>query len=50
MSQPTKITEELKSKIRSLVKEVVVKQHREPNKQMIKEMPGRITMACPYLW
>lgn len=48
MSQPTKITEELKSKIRSLVKEVVVKQHREPNKQMIKEMPGRITMACPY--
>lgn len=48
MSQSNKITEELKSKIRSLVKEVVVKQHREPSKQMIKEMPGRITMACPY--
>jgi hypothetical protein len=48
MSQSTKITEELKSKIRSLVKQVVVKQHSEPNKQMIKEMPGRITLACPY--
>lgn len=48
MSQTAKISEDLKSKIRSLVKEVVVKQHREPNKQMIKEMAGRITLACPY--
>lgn len=43
-----KITEELKSKIRSLVKEVVVKAHHEPSKQMLKEMPGRLTMACPF--
>jgi hypothetical protein len=48
MTSTSKITEELKSKIRSLVKQVVVKQHSEPNKQMIKEMPGRITLACPY--
>ena len=48
MTSTSKITEELKSKIRSLVKQVVVKQHTEPNKQMIKEMPGRITLACPY--
>lgn len=43
-----KITEELKAKIRVLVKEVVVKAHHEPAKQMIKEMPGRLTMACPF--
>ncbi len=43
-----KITEELKSKIRSLVKEVVVKVHHETSKQMLKEMPGRLTMACPF--
>lgn len=43
-----KITEELKSKIRSLFKQVIVKSHHEHSKQMIKEMPGRITMACPY--
>jgi len=42
------ITEELKSKIRSLVKQAIVKAHHEPSKHMIKEMPGRITMACPY--
>lgn len=43
-----KITEELKNKIRSLIKEVVVKAHHEPSKQMLKEMPGRLTMACPF--
>ena len=43
-----KITEELKSKIRSLVKQVIVQAHSEPSKQMIKEMPGRLTMACPF--
>lgn len=48
MQKDNKITEDLKSKIRSLVKQVVIKQHNEPNKQMIKEMPGRITLACPY--
>jgi len=46
--QGQKITEELKSKIRSLVKQAIVKAHHEPSKHMIKEMPGRITMACPY--
>lgn len=48
MQKDNKITEDLKSKIRSLVKQVVIKQHNEPNKQMIKEMPGRLTIACPY--
>lgn len=43
-----KITEELKSKIRGLVKQVIVQAHNEPSKQMIKEMPGRLTMACPF--
>jgi len=47
MTSP-KITEELKSKIRSLVKEAIVKAHNEPSKHMLKEMPGRITMACPF--
>jgi CRISPR/Cas system-associated endoribonuclease Cas2 len=42
-----KITEELKSKIRSLFKQVVSKAHHDSSKQIIKEMPGRITMACP---
>jgi hypothetical protein len=46
--QNQKITEELKAKIRSLVKQAIVKAHHEPTKHMIKEMPGRITMACPY--
>jgi len=48
MAESTKINEELKSKIRSLIKQVIVQQHSESNKQMIKEMSGRITMACPY--
>ena len=46
--QSQKITEDLKIKIRSLVKQAIVKAHHEPSKHMIKEMPGRITMACPY--
>jgi len=48
MTSISKIDENLKSKIRSLVKQVVIEQHTEPNKRMIKEMPGRITLACPY--
>ena len=48
MDSLSNLTEELKSKIKSLVKEVVMQEHVHPSKQMIKEMPGRITMACPY--
>ena len=48
MSVSTKIDEALKTKIRSLVKQVVSTQHRDHNKQMLKEMPGRLTLACPY--
>lgn len=48
MTSTSKIDETLKSKIRSLVKQVVVEQHAAPNKRMIKEMPGRINLACPY--
>jgi hypothetical protein len=48
MTSTSKINEQLKSKIRSLVKQVVTEQHTEPNKRMIKEMPGRLGLACPY--
>ena len=42
------LNEELKNKIRSLVKAVVVQEHNHPSKQMVKEMPGRLSVACPY--
>jgi hypothetical protein len=48
MTSISKIDEQLKSKIRSLVKQVVTEQHSDSNKRMIKEMPGRISLACPY--
>ena len=48
MTSISNITEELKVKVRSLVKQVVVNEHSNPNKHMIKEMPGRINLACPY--
>ena len=48
MTSISKIDETLKSKIRSLVKQVVVEQHTEPNKRMIKDMPGRLGLSCPY--
>lgn len=47
-STSNNLTEDLKNKIRSLVKAVVVQEHNHPSKQMVKEMPGRLTMACPY--
>ena len=42
------LNEELKNKIRSLVKAVVVQEHNHHSKQMVKEMPGRLSVACPY--
>lgn len=48
MTSTSKIDESLKSKIRSLVKQVVTSQHTDPNKRMLKEMPGRLSLACPY--
>jgi len=48
MTSISKIDETLKQKIRSLVKQVVVSQHTDPNKKMLKEMPGRLSLACPY--
>lgn len=48
MTSTSKITEELKSKIKVLVNQVLAKEHKETNKQSIKDMPGRITLACPY--
>ncbi len=44
----TKITEQLKAKIKTLFKQVVVKEHKVGGKIMIKDMPGRISLACPY--
>ena len=48
MEQTKNISEELKTKVRVMVKQVVVKEHNSPDKSMIKEMPGRLTIACPY--
>lgn len=48
MTSTSKISEELKLKIKVLVKKVLQKEHANLNKTMIKEMPGRITLACPY--
>lgn len=42
------ITQELKEKIKSALKQVVLKEHTNQNKQMIKEMSGRLSLACPY--
>lgn len=47
MTSTSKIDESLKAKIRVLLKEVLIQQHSEPNKHMIKEMPGRLNLACP---
>lgn len=44
----TKISDDLKDKIRHLVKSVVVQEHTISQKQMIKEMPGRLALACPF--
>ena len=43
-----KLTEELKFRIKKALKQVCLEQHSEPNKQLLKDMPGRITLACPY--
>jgi hypothetical protein len=40
-----KISDDLKDKIRQLVKQVVVQEHTNSQKQMIKEMQGRLTLA-----
>lgn len=42
------LTEELRLKIMKALKDVCLTAHSNPNKQMLKDMPGRITMACPY--
>ena len=42
------LTPDLKEKIKVLLKEVVVKSHSSHNKQMIKDMSGRLNLACPY--
>jgi len=46
--ETNKISDDLKIKIRSLVKQAIVKVHADHSKRMIKEMPGRITIACLY--
>lgn len=42
------LTNELKEKIKLALKKLVVQEHSSPNKQLLKNMPGRITLACPY--
>mgnify|MGYP000160900194 CR=1 FL=1 len=42
------LTLELKEKIKIALKKVVLKEHNSPNKQMIKDMSGRLNLACPY--
>jgi hypothetical protein len=47
-SNNIQLTEELKSRIKVALKQVCVEHHTTPNKQLLKDMPGRITLACPY--
>ena len=42
------LSEELKDRIRYSLKQVVSQKHPEPNKKLLKDMHGRITLACPY--
>jgi hypothetical protein len=42
------LNEQLKEKIKKALKALVVQEHSTPNKQLLKGMPGRITLACPY--
>lgn len=48
MTSTSNLSEDLKQKIRGLAKQVVVEHHSAPSKQMLKEMSGRLTLACPY--
>ena len=47
-STSANLTEALKQEIRGLVQEVLAHSHTSPAKQTIKEMSGRVTLACPY--
>tara|TARA_Y100000361_G_C11157110_1_gene344851 strand:- start:303 stop:1382 length:1080 start_codon:yes stop_codon:yes gene_type:complete len=42
------LTLELKEKIKLALKKIVVQEHSNSNKQMIKDMHGRLSCACPY--
>lgn len=42
------LTEELRERIKKALKELCVQEHSSPSKQLLKSMPGRITLACPY--
>ena len=42
------LTEELRLKIMKALKDVCLSAHSNVNKQMLNDMHGRITMACPY--
>ena len=42
------LTLELKEKIKKALKQVVLKEHTSHNKQMIKDMSGRLSLACTY--
>lgn len=48
MTSTSNITEDLKHKIKLALKEVVVQEHSISNKQTLRDMHGRITLACPY--
>jgi len=48
MTSISNLTEDLKHKIKSALKEVVVQEHSASNKQTLRDMHGRITLACPY--
>ena len=42
------LNNDLMDKIRMAVKQVVINEHSNLNKQMVKEQNGRLTIACPY--
>jgi hypothetical protein len=48
MTSISNLTEDLKHKIKQALKEVVVREHSTSNKQTLRDMQGRIVLACPY--
>ena len=48
MTSTSKINDDLKERIKSVLKQIAVQEHSAPNKQLLKDMPGRIVLACPY--
>lgn len=47
-STSNKLDDQLKDRIKQVLKEIVVQEHSSINKHLIKDMQGRLVLACPY--